>query len=218
MQATTIVAIVAAAAIGAAGWTFAEYLIHRFSMHAMRGRGLQSREHGRHHSRREYFTTTTQKTLTAIGGMAVIFPIVWSITDVPIAGAFCVGFITAYLAYELAHRRAHTHPPTGFYGRWLRRNHFAHHFVSPRRNFGFTTPVWDIVFRTTLDVESIRVPRRLAMSWLTDDAGDVRPEFAGDYRITGHNAPAEMFAAADEKAAFSNIAPALALADARIEV
>ena len=64
------------------------------------------------------------------------------------------------LGYEVLHRRAHTRPPRGTYGRWRRRNHFAHHFANPRRALGVTTPVWDLVFATRLPIERVRVPRR----------------------------------------------------------
>jgi hypothetical protein len=83
------------------------------------------------------------------------------------------------------HRRCHTHPPRGAYGRWRRRNHFAHHFADPRRAHGVTTPLWDRVFGTALRVDRIRVPRALAMCWLVDAEGRVRAPFAADYELVG---------------------------------
>ena len=53
-------------------------------------------------------------------------------------------------------------------------------------NQGVTTPVWDLVFGTYERVERpVRVPRRLAMVWLLDEHGDVRPEYALDYVVVG---------------------------------
>jgi len=64
------------------------------------------------------------------------------------AVAFTTGLVGAYAAYEVAHRRTHTHPPTNRYARWARRNHLSHHFGTPMGNFGVTVPVWDRVFGT----------------------------------------------------------------------
>ena len=46
---------VLAALAGAASWTAAEYLLHRFAMHEMQGRGLASVEHLDHHADVTYF-------------------------------------------------------------------------------------------------------------------------------------------------------------------
>ncbi|MFI5301772.1 MAG: hypothetical protein ACHREM_27090, partial [Polyangiales bacterium] len=84
-----------------------------------------------------------------------------------------------YGVYEIVHRRDHTHPGIGPYGRWLRRHHFYHHFVDARCNHGVTSPLWDWVFGTFRTPTTIPVPRRLSMAWLIDaQTGDVRPEFA----------------------------------------
>ena len=45
-------------------------------------------------------------------------------------GVACtLGFVAMYLLYEVLHRRAHTHPPRGFYSRMMRKHHFFHHFL-----------------------------------------------------------------------------------------
>ena len=33
-------------------------------------------------------------------------------------------------------------------GRYLRQYHLAHHYASPERHFGVSSPLWDVVFRT----------------------------------------------------------------------
>lgn len=91
-----------------------------------------------------------------------------------------------YVAYEVVHRRAHTHAPRGPYSRWVRRNHFTHHFLTPRTNHGVTSPLWDRVFGTHEPLGVVRVPARHAMPWLLDPAtGEVRAELAADYRLQG---------------------------------
>ena len=46
---TTVFAGIALVATGAFAWTLGEYLMHRFAMHAMKGKGMASREHLTHH-------------------------------------------------------------------------------------------------------------------------------------------------------------------------
>ena len=112
-----------------------------------------------------------------------------------------------YLLYEILHRRAHTHPSTGPYGRWRRRNHFAHHFVDPRRGQGGTTPVWDRVFGTRLPVERVRVPRRLAMPWLVNADSEIWPTYANDYELVGSARSDDRTRRADTEAAMANRSP-----------
>ncbi|MCB1262149.1 MAG: hypothetical protein KDB33_17440, partial [Acidimicrobiales bacterium] len=57
----TILATVA----GALSWSAAEYGLHRFAMHEMRGKGLASREHLSHHADVTYFSPTSKKLLSA---------------------------------------------------------------------------------------------------------------------------------------------------------
>jgi hypothetical protein len=123
---------------------------------------------------------------------------------------FTAGFIGMYLCYEVLHRRAHTHPPRGSYGRWLRRNHFAHHFADPRRAHGVTTPLWDFVFATRLAVDRVRVPRRLAMPWLVDARSELLPAHAEDYELVGGTTHDARTRQSDIRAAMENRSPVTA--------
>ncbi len=98
--------------------------------------------------------------------------------------AFVVAFAGAYLGYEAMHRREHTHPGSGSFGRFLRRHHFYHHFSDPAFNHGVTSPLWDWVFGTLRPVGVVRVPPKLAMHWLVDpETSEVRPEYAEHYQL-----------------------------------
>ena len=171
--------------LGAIAWTLVEYLLHRFVFHATAAKGPGAKEHRRHHVQVSYFAPWWQKALAALATTAILLPVL-SLTAGTVSGAAAtVGFITMYLLYEVLHRRAHTHPPRTRYGRWRRKHHFAHHFADPRLAQGVTTPFWDSVFGTRLEVDRIRVPRRLAMTWLTDDNDEIYPQFSGDYELVG---------------------------------
>jgi hypothetical protein len=162
---------------GVLGWTLAEYLLHRFLFHGSSGKAffaLGAREHRRHHAEVAYFAPSWQKASAAVAISSILMLLSASL-------AFTCGFVVAYAVYEVLHRRAHTHAPLTAYGRWRRKNHFAHHFSDPRLAQGVTTPLWDIVFGTTLALGTVKVPRRLAMPWLLDRDGNVAPEFERDY-------------------------------------
>jgi hypothetical protein len=198
----------AALALGAVGWTLAEYLLHRFVFHGASAKRLGAKEHRQHHARVDYFAPWWQKALAAVAATAVLGPLSAAVAG-PAAGLlFTTGFIGMYLAYEVLHRRCHTHPPRGAYGRWLRRNHFAHHFADPRRAQGVTTPFWDLVFATRLSLAKVPVPRRLAMPWLVDARGELRSAYADDYALVGNARNDAATRRADAEAALANRSPA----------
>lgn len=73
---------------------------------------------------------------------------------------------------------------------------------------------WDRLFRTEVDPSrmpghQIKVPRRLAMTWLVDNANTVRPEFADDYVIVGRLTRSEQQDQRDRLQAFADEAPSL---------
>ena len=209
----TALTLALAFAIGALGWTLAEYLLHRFLMHAMRGKGLASREHLTHHARRDYFAEAAQKALFSVAATIVMVPVSALLLGLPHALVLQAGFLGMYLFYEWLHRRAHTHPPRGTYGRWLRRHHFHHHFGRPLLNQGVSTPFWDYVFRTNVEPGMIRVPRRMAMRWLLTPEGELDPAFAADYVLVGQGPVGAAVVetpetvALDTTAAYTNVPP-----------
>jgi hypothetical protein len=193
--------------VGAATWTATEYGLHRFVMHEMRGRALPSVEHLKHHGNVTYFSPASKKIASAAVTTAVAYPVTAAVTSRRWATAFTVGLITMYSGYEVAHRRTHTHPPRGPYGRWSRRNHMHHHFGAPMGNFGVTSPVWDRLFRTYDEPGVVTVPRRMAPTWLLDETGEIRAEFAADYDTKGVRDLEPSQVERDQDDAFANIAP-----------
>lgn len=198
---------VVAAVAGALSWSLAEYGLHRFAMHQMRGRGLASKEHLKHHADVTYFAPTSKKLLSAAGTAAVGWPAANAVTDRRWATAFTGGLLTTYFWYELVHRRLHTHAPSGGYGRWARRSHLHHHFGAPLRNLGVTSPLWDKAFGTYDDPGVVTVPRRMAPVWLLDEHGEVRGELAADYVVKGGRVRDPGQVTRDRVDAFANLAP-----------
>lgn len=177
--------VLISALLGVLTWTFLEYMIHRFMGHDRRfHRTPFGKEHVRHHIEGDYFAPTWKKLLLAVGLTAILIVPAALLAGTAPGVAYVAGLMVFYGVYEVSHRREHTHPGFGPYGRWARRHHFHHHFVDGRSNHGVTTPLWDLVFGTYQPVGTIRVPRQLCMSWLLDpDTGDIRAEYAGTYEL-----------------------------------
>lgn len=58
------------------------------------------------------------------------------------------GFVLGYVIYDETHWYVHAHKPKTQLGRWLRREHFLHHFKDPGTRFGVSCPWLDYVFGT----------------------------------------------------------------------
>ena len=141
-------------ALGALGWTLAEYLLHRFAMHALKGRGIMSREHLEHHVTSSWTFGYTH--LLSWAGMLLVGFAGWmplahaAGASWPVAASVAVGWALGYFLYEFLHARSHLAPPATTYGRWMRRHHFHHHFGHPNANHGVTVQWWDRLFGTRL--------------------------------------------------------------------
>lgn len=166
-------------------WTFLEYAMHNWWGHVPKGKNAFSKQHLTHHADSMYFAPTVEKAKMAALVMAVVSPVAMLIAGPLPGGVFAAAVVSWYLIYEIIHRRTHTHAPRNGYSRWTRKHHLHHHFSSPFKNHGVTTPIWDIVFRTYEKPGQIRVPRRHAMLWLCDAEGNVKPEYEKDYVLVG---------------------------------
>lgn len=195
---------------GMALWTFAEYALHRWVMHEMRGKGLPSREHLLHHADPYGLTGKPGLSWAAmiLAGLALWAPLGWWLAGHPVGASLGAGWIVGYAVYERLHDGAHAHAPRNAYGAWLRRHHFFHHLGHPLKNHGVTTPVWDMVFGTFQRPGRLRVPRRMVMPWLVDAAGEVQPEYTPHYEVAGAAARTDRMAALDRARAVANQVPA----------
>lgn len=174
----------AAALLGVMTWTLLEYALHRFFGHDKRTMPNPfGTEHTQHHSQGNYFAPSWKKAPLALLAFGFAYAAVAPLCGTPLALTYAASLITMYVAYEVVHRRAHTHEGIGAYGRYLRRHHFHHHFANPRANHGVTSPLWDYVFRTHEVPSRIRVPEKLRMQWLIDDDGCVREKFRDNYEL-----------------------------------
>jgi sterol desaturase/sphingolipid hydroxylase (fatty acid hydroxylase superfamily) len=117
---------------GALAWTLAEYVTHRFVLHA-----IATIEHGIHHARPR---DPVERIFWQIW---LAFAVVYLTT----AGAVLAGVLVAYTWYLSIHYCAHRYPailPSS-----LLKHHLDHHRFA-NRNYGVTTKVWDRLFGTIL--------------------------------------------------------------------
>ena len=206
---TLTVALYVGIPLGVALWTFMEYVLHRFAFHEARGNNYGSREHLRHHGSDDtvleswYLSWAGVLALSllgipSLGGALGLHQLGWGVG---------LGYLVGYGFYDWIHWRAHRRPIANGYEASVRKHHFTHHFHAPMRNHGVTTPVWDHVFGTYTAVDRVAVPRRLAMRWLLDDAGEVRPEYCDMYELRGSRVLDEVQRSTDAERAFANQAP-----------
>jgi sterol desaturase/sphingolipid hydroxylase (fatty acid hydroxylase superfamily) len=205
-----LITIAVALPLGWALWTLAEYLLHRFAMHHLHGRGIMSREHLEHHVAAGWTFSSTH--LLSWAGMLLVgfvawMPLGWITVSPPFGIAIAVGWTAGYFFYEYQHAQAHLRAPRNGYERWLRKHHFHHHFGHPMANHGVTLPIWDRVFGTLEVPNQVRVPRRMAQPWMLDEDGELKPEHAADYVLVGTAGTDERTAQLDRARAFASVAP-----------
>ena len=195
---------------GAVLWTLGEYLLHRFVMHELRGRGYISKAHLEHHVTSTW-TLDADHPLSWLGvvvvGFGGLIPLGTVLVDRGVGIALGLGWTAMYAFYETVHALAHRRAPRTRYGAWLRRHHFHHHFGHPMMNQGVSVGLWDRVFRTHDTPGVVRVPRRLALPWMLDGNGHLLARFADDYELAGSGVSDDRTAMLDRARAFAAKAP-----------
>jgi len=196
--------------LGFSAWCLTEYSAHRFAMHATGGRGIAAKEHLMHHAQptRTRFLIRTLGHLGMYSGAVVMAFVLQFFMPWLAACALAGGWALGYTHYELVHWLAHHRPPRSAWDLRLRRRHFHHHFAAPTTNLGVAFAFLDQLLGTNVVPELIKVPRRLAPSWLVDTDGAVLPEYAANWIIVGQLVASPDQDARDLTDAFANRAPA----------
>lgn len=136
---------------GLAFWTLLEYLLHRFVFHraprTRRQMFLGYLFHGVHHAFPEDRLRWTIPLITSVP-VATILATMSFLSFGGAGGPLMSGLLLGYLAYDLLHYAIHRGPMRSRLGNYLRKRHLAHHYGVPERNFGVSSPLWDLVFRS----------------------------------------------------------------------
>ncbi|MFN8357318.1 MAG: sterol desaturase family protein [Spirosomataceae bacterium] len=137
-------------------WSFFEYCVHRFLFHAHPTnpilKAIHYTFHGIHH---DY----PQDTLRLVMPLSVSIPLStliylgmgWLFRQFDLEQyhhLFFATFMLGYLFYDEMHYASHH---VNFKFKWfqaIKKQHMKHHFVEPDSGFGFTSKLWDWVFKT----------------------------------------------------------------------
>ncbi len=138
-------------------WTLAEYTLHRFVFH-FPAKGEKAERfiflfHGIHHAQPQCKTRLVMPPIVSIPLAALFYGIFYLIFSVllqtpqwiaPVFSAFIFG----YLVYDLTHYATHHFPMRSGYAKFIKRYHMQHHYKTPNKRFGVSSPIWDLVFNT----------------------------------------------------------------------
>ncbi len=138
-------------------WTISEYLLHRFLFH-MPVKGQKAERivflfHGVHHAQPQMKTRLVMPPVVSIPLAAIFFGLFYVIFAFLFQAPQWVspvfsGFIIGYLIYDLTHYATHHFPMRSGYLKFIKRYHMQHHYKTPNKRFGVSSPIWDKVFNT----------------------------------------------------------------------
>ena len=143
--------------IGLLLWTLTEYILHRFVFHYHPTHPSLKRLvflfHGIHHAQPQSKTRLVMPPIVSIP-MAFIFYTLFAWVFGTIIGwphwvdPLFVGFGIGYLLYDLIHYATHHYPIRSGFLKTIKRHHMQHHYKSPDKRFGVSSPFWDVIFAT----------------------------------------------------------------------
>ncbi len=132
-------------------WTFTEYGMHRLAFHFVPRNRWQVVFayflHGIHHA---FPDDDRRLVMPPVMSLTLAIPFYLLFMKV-LAGSYMpalAGFLVGYLWYDMTHYALHALPMRSKLGNALRKHHMLHHFSTPDRRFGVSTPLWDVVLGT----------------------------------------------------------------------
>lgn len=133
-------------------WTLFEYLMHRYAFHyeptSRTGRSLHFILHGVHHDYPNDATRLVLSPALSVPLVVISYFVLALATPRSWSPVIWAGFVIGYVCYDVIHYATHhVRMPTPI-GRWLKQRHLRHHYQDDHANFGVSSPLWDIVFRT----------------------------------------------------------------------
>lgn len=133
-------------------WTLVEYVMHRFSFHhapvTRFGVAIAYLVHGVHHAYPDDSRRWVMPLVVTLPIAAALIAIARAAGGIP-ALPVVAGFLHGYLTYDTLHHTIHRGANRSRIVRWLRKHHMQHHYATPDKRFGVSSPLWDVVFRTS---------------------------------------------------------------------
>jgi sterol desaturase/sphingolipid hydroxylase (fatty acid hydroxylase superfamily) len=139
-----------AAIAGIFFWTLMEYALHRIALHRM---AYFSPMHALHHGSPLAFIGTPTWMSVSILCLAILAP-AWFCFGFNVADGLTVGVMLGYWWYGVVHHVIHhrANGSSSSYFSNLRAWHMRHHYSPKSGNYGVTTPLWDYVFGTAIEL------------------------------------------------------------------
>ncbi|MDT3739158.1 MAG: sterol desaturase family protein [Candidatus Kapabacteria bacterium] len=139
-------------AFGVLGWSFTEYVLHRFVFHyhpkTEFGKRLHWTFHGVHHDYPQDMYRLVMPPSISIP-LAFLFYFIFIILFGPaFTPAIFAGLVAGYLAYDTVHYAVHHFAFRNKVLLNIKKHHMKHHYIEPDEGFGVSSPLWDYVFRT----------------------------------------------------------------------
>lgn len=139
-------------ALSVVTWTLVEYLLHRFVFHfsarGRRGKRLTYLMHGVHHQAPDDPSRLLMPPLLSFT-LALLFGALFvGLMGRAYGSVFFAFFALGYLIYDYTHYATHYVRPRTAWGRWVKKSHMMHHYVSDTIRYGVSSPLWDFVFAT----------------------------------------------------------------------
>jgi sterol desaturase/sphingolipid hydroxylase (fatty acid hydroxylase superfamily) len=138
-------------------WTLTEYIMHRFVFHYEPRNEMEEKLiflfHGIHHAQPQCKTRLVMPPAVSIP-LALVFYGLFQLVFNLLLGApqwmypALSGFVIGYLTYDLMHYATHHFAMRKGFLKFLKRYHMQHHYKTPDKRFGVSSPVWDYVFHT----------------------------------------------------------------------
>ncbi|MEZ4448663.1 MAG: sterol desaturase family protein [Nannocystaceae bacterium] len=168
--------VLASLILGAFAFTLIEYVHHWHGGHLGLFGARVRRSHQAHHRDPleggvRLATKYRQRAPLVLGVAAGIGGALALIVGPAAAALISAGMIGGYLHSERFHHAIHHRAPRGAWERFMWRYHYIHHFREGAANIGFTSPLWDLVFRTARWDRSVVVPERAVSPFAAEVPG-----------------------------------------------
>ena len=138
---------------GFLSWGLVEYVVHRFAFHLetlpVFGSNFLNASHLAHHEDPKAMNDLFANLKMSVPVATAYWLLAWEVLGTWLAASYLfMGLVVGYFCYEWLHFQAHHGRSRLPLLRYLRKYHLLHHYRTPDRRFGVTSPVFDLLFGT----------------------------------------------------------------------
>jgi sterol desaturase/sphingolipid hydroxylase (fatty acid hydroxylase superfamily) len=127
-------------------WTFLEFLLHITVLHNEKA-GVVAKIHETHHQYPNDPLRLSVPLWSSIPGGIVFYFGFRLIVGPDYIDAFFGILVAYYILYEFTHLTVHQYNWKNPLFQKIKKHHLKHHFHNPQKGFGFTTTIWDKIFK-----------------------------------------------------------------------